>query len=425
MALAVAAAPAHPQEAPLERAALPAVPYWWPVPLDRSIEAIPLVWYNDVDGTVLGAAARHRLGGARVWWGLGFGLDGSVSAPAAAEFAVQIEGGALSARRLHGRHAVTLRSEPLSTGSNLRLSAGVAALWIEDRRYIETVPLFRCSAEAPALPCQEIEPPYAWSEGRDHAIELDLRARPRGGPLRDLRATFAGGLKVFGGDHEYLRAEIVGRRSAPLGPVPWTARLAAGWASGNAPRQRRFFLFGAGPVTRWLNPGLESRGSLFSGLPYFVEGGPHLRAYTETRPLVNRYIGLATQVERTLRLERGFRVGLGLFLEGAWTPGLPDRIGPEQMGPNGSILFDWLELPDGEGEPRGEFRARVLEVPELWADAGLRVTGGYRRIGVTLSLPFWVNAADFADEPLTGDRSPFALRWNLSLTFTPGASDRK
>lgn len=402
------------ENSPVPRAALPIIPYWWPLFPANEIDAIPLAWYNDVDGTVVGAAARHRVGHATIWWGLGLGLDSDGTTPAAAELAAEVSGGFLTLRRLHGRNAVTLRSKPISSYQGATLSIGVAGTWLEDDRYLESIPLFECSASAPALPCQESPQPYSWSPGRDHAMELEGRwGEPRG---REVVLQLAGGLKVAGGDHEYLRAELVGKDRGELGTLTWSARFAGGWASGASPRQRRFYLHDVDPLTRWLNPLVEAQGALLADIPYFVGGGPHLRAYTEARPLVKRYLGLAAELGRTIPLRHGLWVRAAGFLEAAWTPALPDRVGPEGLHGNGALLFDWRELPDGEGEAQGRFRARALEVSQLWADGGVALTGGFRGVSLTLSAPLWANQAEFANEPIVGDPSPVAARWAVTIT---------
>ena len=85
-----------------------------------------------------------------------------------------------------------------------------------------------------------------------------------------------------------------------------------------------------------------------------------------------------------------------------------------------AFLFDWRELPEGEDQALGRFRARSLHVPQLWADAGLAFTGGYRRVAVMVSFPVWASVPDFASAPIGGGRKkPFALRGTLTIIFFP------
>jgi hypothetical protein len=136
--------------------------------------------------------------------------------------------------------------------------------------------------------------------------------------------------------------------------------------------------------------------------------------------LVERYLAVSGELGREGRLPEGPWGRVAVFLEAAWTPGLPDRSGPEELGPAADFLFDWRELPDGVGSPQGRFRARVLEVSELWADAGIALTGGYERVALTVSLPLWASEAAFADEPFRGqEKKPFALRWAITLKVFP------
>jgi hypothetical protein len=124
-------------------------------------------------------------------------------------------------------------------------------------------------------------------------------------------------------------------------------------------------------------------------------------------------------LSREAETTSGFWGRVGLFLEAAWTPGIPDVLGPEGLNPEGQLLFDWRELPEGEGEAQGEFRSCVLRVPKLWADGGVSFTGGYDKVALTLSFPLWASNSAFADQPITGNVKPFALRWSFNVIFFP------
>ncbi len=423
------------QSALIGKAALPAVPYWWSPTAARDVEVIPLLWFNAVDGDeegccVVGAAVRREIGSARLWLGLGLGTAPDAGTPAAFEAAAQFDRGLIAFRELHGRGGVSAQYSVLSTegrapGVPARLAVGVSALWLDDERYLTTVPLFDCPAEAPSVPCDSVETPYAWSPGEDFAVVAE--AEWGAGVWRSprLRASLATGLKLAGGDYDYLRGQVDARVSGPWRRFDWWARLAGGWSSGDAPLQRRFLLAGADPISRWMNPYLDARGALFSDVPfaggdvpYYAPGGPNLRAYEETRPLVKRYVAASGELGRTVESTRGFWGRVAGFFEAAWLPGLPERLGPESLRPNGALLFDWRELPTGEDEELGRFRARSLEVSSLWADLGVAFTGGYERVAVMVSVPFWSSEPGFAGEPLSGEKRAFAPRWTLSVFFT-------
>ncbi len=152
-----------------------------------------------------------------------------------------------------------------------------------------------------------------------------------------------------------------------------------------------------------------------------MAGGPNLRSYEATRPLVKRYVAASGELGRRVESIQGVWGRLAGFAALAWLPGLPDRLGPESLRFNGPILFDWRELPAGEDREQGRFRARVLEVPAIWADAGLTVSGGYDRVAVMLSFPFWSSQPGFASEPVSGSKRAIALRWTLTVIFqAPG-----
>ena len=397
--------------------ALPAVPYWWNAPRQLQLEALPLAWYNDLDGVVVGGAGQWRVNSATVWSGLGIGLRGDGGFPAGFEAAAEFETGGFYFRTLHGRNAFTVHFLDIWRNIRPHISVGITGLGLTDERYLETVPLFECPSGAPSAPCTEVPTPYGWSAGRDHALELGLAlGEPENGAGR-FDAVLAGGLKVVGGDYEYLRAEAGLRKWGLVRSARWTARLAGGWVSNRAPQQRRFRLDGANSIIRWLYPYLEAQGALLEHVPYFVPGGGHLRAYEDTRPLVKSYLGLSGAVSGEASLSGSFWGEVAAFAEAAWTPGLPDPLGPEDLNPDSDFLFDWQQLPAGEGRELGQFRARVLNAPEIWADAGLAFTGRYERLAVTISFPLWASASAFAGEPFSdNEKRAFAMRWNLTIT---------
>ncbi len=411
------------------KAALPELPYWATVGGDPAVDLLPLLWLNDVDGNstgccVMGAAARARLRTATFWLALGFGTGGDATVPAAIEAAAELEGGSFAFRMLHGRigfsalYPLYKASQPDAPEID-RISVGVHAVWLDDPGYLETVTFFDCP-DAPAVPCDAIETPYTWSDGRDYSI-LGEAAWGRGDWSQPrLRGGIIIGLKLAGGEHEYVRSEFEALVTDRLSFARLDARFAGGWVSGNAPQQRRFLLEGADPITRWLNPYIEARKALLSDIPYYVPGGPNLRVYEETRPLVKRYIAASGELSRAAGSSDGLWGRLGAYLAAAWTPGIPDVLGPEQMNEDGDLVFDWRRLPEEEGGEQGQFRARTLEVPEIWADAGLQLTGGYRLVAVTLSLPVWASQPAFAGASIVdGDKNAFGLRWGLSVTFFP------
>lgn len=428
-AAALAAATPYPAVAQWEvmpKAALPAIPYWW-TPGKGSTGLIPLLWTNDIDGggngcCVIGAAGRHQLGEATIWLGLGFGTDPKGGTPAAIEVAAEINKGAVGFRSLHGRSGFSA-FHPIPSLLDLdrkrRVSLGVSSVWLFDERYLEELPFFDCAA-APAIPCELNPTPYPWSEGQDNALVLEGMRGDGSWHAPRLTGSLGVGIKVAGGDHGYVRAELAAETGGEFDGTRWMARAAGGWTSGSSPLQRRFHLYGADPVTRWLNPYLEARGALFSDIPYVVPGGPNLRAYTATQPLVKSYLGALGLVSRGGEMESGLWGHVDAFLEAAWLPGVPARLGPEDLNEDGDLLFDWRELPEGEDEPRGRFLARVLEVPKVWADAGIALTGGYRKVAIAVALPLWASEPAFADEPAGGgQKKAFAVRWTLTVLFYP------
>ncbi len=411
------------------KAALPAIPYWWTASEKHGIDLVPLVWTNEIDGDagsgccVVGAAGRLRRGTSRFFLGLAFGTDQKAGVPAAVEVGGTIDGGAFAFRSLHGRSGFAAFYPVFSDGSRpyeTRVSLGVSSTWLFDARYVAPVPFFDCSSSAPSLPCEPVETPYPWSAGEDVAVVGEVEWGRGEWSAPRLEGSLGVGVKLAGGDYSYLSAELAAEVYGKIGRADWILRMSGGWITGGSSMQRRFLVYGAGPIERWLNPYLDVRGALFEDVSYVVPGGPNLRAYQITQPLADGYLGALGLLSRSFESVSGLWGRADAFLETAWIPGIPDRLGPEQINEDASFLFDWQELPEGEGGGLGRFRARSLQVSRLWADAGLAFTGGYRNLAVTVSFPVWASEPDFADAPLTdGDRNSFALRGTLTIVFYP------
>ncbi len=414
----------------IPKAALPEVPYWWTVSERQGVDLIPLVWTNEIDGgsngcCAVGASGRFRMEPATFWLGLGFGTNPDAGALAGFEAAAEIETGAVSFRSLHGRSGLSLfypvwNGQAGNPRTTERLSLGVSTLWLYDERYLETIPFFDCPSQAPSVPCEQVETAYPWSDGQDNAVVGEVAwGRGDWGAPR-LTGSLGVGVKAVGGEHGYVRAELAAEVWGRLREADWTVRLAGGWSSSDAPLQRRFLLYGADPVTRWLNPYLDAKGALFSDIPYVVHGGPHLRAYEATQALVKRYVSAVGEVSGGGESAAGFWGRLHGFFEVAWTPGIPERLGPEAIDEESSLIFDWRELLAGEDEPLGRFMARSLEVSKLGADAGMAITGGYRNVALAFAFPLWASEPAFANEPIgSGKKKALALRWTLTISFFP------
>jgi hypothetical protein len=412
------------------KAALPSVPYWWRLDSETDVGLLPLVWTNEIDGgsggcCAIGAASRVGFGANTLWLGLGFGTEPDAGALAGLEIAAEIEGGAVGFRSLHGRSGLAA-FYPIRIGADSeparasRISLGASTVWLYDDRYLETIPFFECPAQAPSAPCESVDTPYPWSAGQDNAVAAELAGGRGEWRAPYLTGSLGLGLKVAGGEHGYLRAELAAEVQGQLRRADWRIRAAGGWSSGDAPLQRRFLLYGADPVSRWLNPYVDVKGALFEDISYFMPGGPHLRAYEATQPLVKQYAAALAEIGRSGATAVGFWGRVHGFLELAWTPGIPERLGPEAMNESGALLFDWRQLPAGEDQALGRFLARSLEVSEIWADAGVGLTGGFRNVAVEVSFPFWASEPAFANEPIgDGEKKAFAARWTLSVSFFP------
>ncbi|MGH7545820.1 MAG: hypothetical protein ACREKI_06520, partial [Gemmatimonadota bacterium] len=231
----------------------------------------------------------------------------------------------------------------------------------------------------------------------------------------------------LGADRAYVqaRAEAVWRRAADRRTL--SVRFATGWTSDETPLQSRFFLHGAGPLERWTNPYLRSRGAPLDRIAYFDPGGAYLRAYGRTSVLLRRFVSLAASVRRGVDLPLGLSGSAGAFAEVAWLPGAPDALGRETVNEDAAVLFDWARLTPGEEEAGGRFSAGVLEIPALLADAGLSASVlAPLGIEVAAHWPLWASADAFADrahewlDPLgRGEDRPLGLRGTLTVRLHP------
>jgi hypothetical protein len=405
------------------------------LPDRRPLYAVVLPWYNDRDGPVTALWLRHAVpeADAEVWLALGAGWREPGRGPTVAE--AGIAAGTLSGwfKATEGRLGYGLsRTHPLAPGWTAAMTVESASLQEPD--YIPTAPVFRCDRDAPAAPCDSALVPLTWSDGRDRAAELRIeRLDPRGTAMPDT-ATFTLRLGPgLGRDPAYAQVRAAAQWRRRAGPdAELSVRIGGAWTSRGTPRQSRFGLQGAGPLALWGHPLLRSRGAPLTRVPHFVPGDAHLRAYRRTSPLVRRYVAASATLERAVRWPLGLPGHVGLFAETAWVPGLPARIGREELHEDAAFLFDPRGLPPGEDRAGGAFSAGALRVPPVLADAGataeVRLPLGVR---AALHLPLWASEPQLADrarrwrDPL-GDGEPRALglRWSWTLAWSAPAPPR-
>lgn len=421
---------ALPAAAQIQRAPAPSLEgVWRSIESDPGIDLLPFLGFNDRDGIGTGLWARWRPSSdSEIWVAAGGGFRDPERAPTLLEVAAREARLAAWFKSTDGRRGFGAAYVfDLPHGWTATVAAEDASL--VDERYLSRILFFACPAGAPAAPCDSVQAPLSWSADPDRAAELRLASLPATGAVHwqvALRAAPA----FLGADRAYVqaRAEAVWRRTTGRRTV--ALRFATGWTSDDTPLQSRFFLHGAGPLERWTNPYLRSRGAPLDRIAYFDPGGAHLRAYGRTSVLLRRFASLAASVRRGVDLPLGLSGSAGAFAEIAWIPGAPDALGREAITEDAAVLLDWARLTAGEEEAGGRFSAGVLEIPALLADAGLSASV-LAPFGIELEVhwPLWASAAAFADrahealDPLgSGEDRSLGLRGTLTLRLHPTGS---
>lgn len=426
--LAIALGPAHvrPLAAQLQRAPSPPAPApWVHLPSQPPLDLFPLVAYNDRDGVVAGGWIRWTPDGdTRLWMALGGGGRELGRAPSILE--ASAESGRLHAwfKHTEGRRGFGASyTLDLAPGWTLTAAAEEAAL--VDGAYLRRIFYFDCAADAPAAPCDSVRAPSTWSRRPDRAAELRV---VRGGDSLRWGVALRGAPGLLGAEPAYAQLRAEALWAATSGKTRLETRLALGWATRETPLQSRFLAHGTGPLERWAQPLLRSRGAPFDRVSYFAPGGAHLRAYGRTAPLLRRFLSAAAQAARPVELPLRLSGRVGAFVEAAWVPGAPDAYGRDDITETAAVLIDWSRLTPGEEKAGGRFSAGALDLPEAWADAG--VAAAVRLpfdLEVELALPLWASAASLADrahdllDPFGGgeDRA-LGLRWTLSVAWALG-----
>lgn len=419
-AIALAARPAPAGQ--VQRAPAPPLePLWRSIEADPGFDLFPLLSFNDRDGVAVGAWMRWRpTSESLVWVAAGAGLGNPARAPSMLELGARDGPGQGWFKSTEGRRGFGAAYRfDLKDGLTVTVAAEEASL--TDARYLRRVFFFACPGDEPAAPCDSTAAPLQWSTEPDRAAEVRVRSSAQAGsPTWEVALRGVPALLDPPAAYAQVRAEAAVQR--PWGLQVVTVRAATAWTSRETPLQSRFFLHGAGPLERWSNPYLRSRGAPLDRIAYFVPGGAHLRAYGRTTILVRRFVSLAASLHRGVALPLGLSGSIGAFAEASWLPTAPDAIGRAAMRTDAAVLFDWARLTAGENEAGGRFSASVLDLPGVLADAG--VSASVRApLGITVELhvPLWASAPEFADrahdllDP-AGDGEDRALGLRGSLT---------
>lgn len=420
-------AAAYPATAQVQRAPAPPLdPVWRSIDSDPGVELLPFVSFNDRDGVVTGAWVRWRPSAeSDVWVAAGGGFRDPERTPTVFEVGAREAGVEAWFKLTEGRRGFGA-SYAFDLGDALAATVAAEEASLVDERYLPRILFFQCPGDAPAAPCDSVRAPLAWSADPDRAAEVRLGSLPAAGEIH-WQVALRGAPSFLGADRAYLqaRAEAVWQRTAGLRTL--TLRFATGWTSADTPLQSRFFVHGAGPLERWTNPYLRSRGAPLDRIAYFDPGGAHLRAYGRTSVLVRRFAAFAATARRRLDLPLGLAGSAGAFAEVAWLPGAPGALGRAAITEEAAVLFDWAKLTAGEGEGGGKFSAGVLEIPSFLADAGFSASvRAPLGIEVEAHLPLWASAGELADRAHDlldlrgeGEDRPLGLRGTLTVRLHP------
>lgn len=122
--------------------------------------------------------------------------------------------------------------------------------------------------------------PGEWEAGRIDKVSLGLSTNPRADIFRsNLKIQAATGLEALDSDHEFstLRCELTIKTRSRRHNFAF--RVFGGFASSGVPLQERFYVAGAGPIRRFREFFLRSKGAIPDDLNYHLGGDGNLRGY--------------------------------------------------------------------------------------------------------------------------------------------------
>lgn len=343
----------------------------------------PWVWYNSVDGVKLGWLIKGSYAErySRYTLGLWYGLKSDRS-DVRFEGSTPIQGlgprtkGILRANKMEGRFEVNTSLEKnfrryRSFAPDINLRLGFTHLDLRDGRYVD---------------------PQEWEPGRIDKVSVGLATNPRADIFRsDLRVQGATALKLLGSDHRFSTVrwelKIVTRfESHNLG-----LRIFGGLATSAVPVQERFHLAGSGPIRRFREFFLRSRGGLPDGLNYHLGGDGNLRGYLDGDLGVRQLLALNLEYRSPYAI-----------------PGWSKYVRPYTGVSLRSVaFFDMGKVFDAD-------RPSTLKESLLY-DLGIGLRLRLRTVFGTVKLradfPLYVNKPS-----LNGESRRFGLRWLVSMT---------
>ena len=231
----------------------------------------PWVWYNTVDGVKVGWLVKGNYAERYSNYSLGYWY-GAKSARNDVRFegSTPLRGlgrntmGGIQVSKMEGRISVSAYLEKnyrkcLYYPPDIYLGLGFNHLELRDDRYVN---------------------PEEWEAGRIDKVTVGLSANPRTDIFRsDFRVQGSTALELLGSEHEFSTVRCELKLKTRFDRHNVHLRLFGGMASSAVPAQERFYLAGAGPVRRFEEFHLRSRGALPEDLHYHLGGDGNLRGY--------------------------------------------------------------------------------------------------------------------------------------------------
>ena len=244
----------------------------------------PWIWYNTVDGVKVGwlmkgsYAEKYSKFSLGYWYGSksarnDFRFEGSTPLKG---FGPRTLGG-FRVNKMEGRIEVATYVEKnfrryryYPPDVNLRI--GLTHLELRDKRYIE---------------------PHEWETGKIDKVFLGLSTNPRADIFEtDFHIQGSKALEFLGSEHEFSTIRCDLNLKTRFRRHNFRLRMFGGFASSQAPPQEGFFLAGAGPVRKFREFYMRSRGAQPDDLNYHLGGDGNLRGYLEGNIGVRKLLSL-------------------------------------------------------------------------------------------------------------------------------------
>jgi hypothetical protein len=368
---------------------LPDLPNMSYYPQDAYLFKIrPWVWYNTVDGVKAGwlikgsYAERYSNFSLGYWYGYkskrnDVRFEGSTPMIGLGRSTT----GTLLIEKMEGRVGISTSAEKNFRKyryypPDLHLRIGFTHLELHNDKFVD---------------------PHEWESGRIDKVSLGLSTNPRADIFTsNLKIQAVTALSALGSDHEFgtLRCEFTLKTRFRRHNM--ALRIFGGFASSGVPLQERMYVAGAGPIRRFREFFLRSRGAIPNDLNYHLGGDGNLRGFLDGSLGVRKLLALNVEY-------------LSPYQPSHWSRYIRRYTGISLR----TVAF--LDV----GKAFEQDRPSILKESFLY-DFGVGLRFGRKTVFGTIDLridfPLYVNRP-----PLNGEENEFDFRWLLSLTdsFSP------